>query len=40
MSSLNTKYSIIISDDEICYLMNLFNIKNRKKVKHIINVFH
>jgi transcriptional regulatory protein LevR/transcriptional regulator with AAA-type ATPase domain len=24
-ASLNTKYSIVISDDEICYLMNFFN---------------
>jgi transcriptional regulatory protein LevR/transcriptional regulator with AAA-type ATPase domain len=27
---LNTKYTILISDDEICYLMNLFNMKSRK----------
>lgn len=28
---LNTKYSIYISDDEICYLMNLFIMKGKKK---------
>ncbi|WP_026883108.1 sigma 54-interacting transcriptional regulator [Clostridium akagii] len=27
--SLNTKYTIIISEDEICFLMNLFNMKSR-----------
>ncbi|WP_315068008.1 sigma 54-interacting transcriptional regulator [uncultured Clostridium sp.] len=30
-SILNTKYTIYISDDEICYLMNLFTMKSRKK---------
>ncbi len=30
-SILNTKYIIYISDDEICYLMNLFTMKSRKK---------
>ena len=30
-ASLNTKYSISISDDEICCLMNFFNIKNKRK---------
>ncbi|MFW2491220.1 sigma 54-interacting transcriptional regulator [Clostridium chromiireducens] len=30
-SRLNTKYTIYISDDEICYLMNLFTMKSRKK---------
>jgi transcriptional regulatory protein LevR/transcriptional regulator with AAA-type ATPase domain len=30
-SRLNTKYTIYISDDEICYLMNLFTMKGRKK---------
>jgi transcriptional regulatory protein LevR len=30
-SRLNTKYSIYISDDEICYLMNLFAMKNKRK---------
>ncbi len=30
-SRLNTKYTIYISDDEICYLMNLFAMKSRKK---------
>lgn len=30
-SRLNTKYSIYISDDEICYLMNLFTMKNKRK---------
>lgn len=30
-SILNTKYTIYISDDEICYLMNLFIMKSRKK---------
>ncbi len=28
---LNTKYKIVISDDEICYLMNLFTMRSRKK---------
>ncbi|MCM8712007.1 sigma 54-interacting transcriptional regulator [Clostridium sp. SYSU_GA19001] len=27
---LNTKYSILISDDEICYLMNLFSMRSRR----------
>ncbi|SKA82541.1 Transcriptional regulatory protein LevR, contains PRD, AAA+ and EIIA domains [Clostridium sp. USBA 49] len=31
---LNTKYAIVISDDEICYLMNLFNMKSRKNKTH------
>jgi len=30
-TSLNTKYSIVISEDEICCLMNLFNIKNKRR---------
>lgn len=30
-SRLNTKYTIYISDDEICYLMNIFTMKGRKK---------
>lgn len=30
-SRLNTKYAIYISDDEICYLMNLFTMKNKRK---------
>jgi len=30
-SRLNTKYTIYISDDEICYLMNLFTMKRRAK---------
>lgn len=30
-SRLNTKYSIYISDDEICYLINLFTMKNKRK---------
>ncbi|QAA34388.1 sigma-54-dependent transcriptional regulator [Clostridium manihotivorum] len=28
---LNTKYTIVISEDEICYLMNLFTMKNKAK---------
>lgn len=28
---LNTKYTILISDNEICLLMNLFNMKSRRK---------
>lgn len=31
---LNTKYTILISDDEICYLMNLFNMKSKKNKTH------
>ncbi|MNI87633.1 PRD domain protein [compost metagenome] len=27
---INTKYTITISEDEICYLMNLFRMKSRK----------
>ncbi len=30
-SRLNTKYAIYISDDEICYLMNLFTMKKKNK---------
>jgi len=30
-ASLNTKYSIIISDDEICCLMNFFDTRISKK---------
>nr|WP_278331926.1 sigma-54-dependent transcriptional regulator [Clostridium beijerinckii] len=33
-SRLNTKYTIYISDDEICYLMNLFTMKSRKNKAH------
>jgi transcriptional regulatory protein LevR len=33
-SRLNTKYTIYISDDEICYLMNLFTMKGRKNKAH------
>jgi transcriptional regulatory protein LevR/transcriptional regulator with AAA-type ATPase domain len=28
---LNTKYAILISEDEICYLMNLFTMKRKRK---------
>lgn len=28
---LNTKYAILISEDEICYLMNLFMMKSKRK---------
>ena len=31
---LNTKYKIVISDDEICYLMNLFTMRSRKNKTH------
>ncbi len=28
---LNTKYAILVSEDEICYLMNLFTMKSKRK---------